>query len=291
MRAKRLWKTLLYPPWAVAAGLALVSGVGLIYAFYTWQEQDVRRIFCYVLAFYALVLLCLRVPSALRAVRNFRQHNRYYLRYAQDVRLRMNISLFGACLYNAGYAVFQLGLGVIHRSVWFYAMAGYYALLAAMRLMLGLHVRAHEPGEEKRREWQKYRICGAGLLMMNGALSVFVLAFVQNLRAVAHHEITVIAMAAYTFGALTLAIVNVVRFRRYQSPVCSAAKALSLAAAAVSMLSLEDAMLTTFDRGAGEMFPRVMLGASGAAAALFIVMMAAYMLWRAHRNLCMETEI
>lgn len=110
--------------------------------------------------------------------------------------------------------------------------------------------------------------------MINAALSVFVLYFVRHLRVVRHHEVTVIAMAAYTFGALALAIANVFRYRRYESPVCSAAKALSLAAAAISMLSLEDAMLTTFDQGHDPLFQRIMLGASGTAVALLIIGMA-----------------
>ena len=43
-------------------------------------------------------------------------------------------------------------------------------------------------------------------------------------------------MAAYTFTALTLAIVNAVRYRKYGSPAYSAAKAISLASATLGLL-------------------------------------------------------
>lgn len=291
MNWKKLGKRLLFPHPIVLVLMALFAAAGLVYAFGRMEEGDVRRIGFYALSFYALLIFCLRLPALIAFTQRFRLENRYYLRYRSDVRLRMNLSLWGSFAYNAVYAAFQMALGVYHHSAWFYAMAGYYALLAALRLSLGRHLRAFVPGAEKKREWRKYRLCGAGLLGMNLALSIFVIYFIWHLRAVRHHEITVIAMAAYSFGALTLAIANVHRYRRYESPVCSAAKALSLASAAVSMLSLEDAMLTTFDRGNSAAFQRIMLGASGAAVALLIVSMALYMIVQASKNLKTEREL
>lgn len=290
MSWKKLGRRLLFPPTALLAPLSLAAAAGLIYGFARLEEKDPMRIAAYALSFYALTACCARVPALIAAVKRFRRGNRYYLRYASDVRLRMNISLWGMCVYNAAYGLFQLALGLYHHSIWFYAMAGYYGLLALMRLMLGRYVRAFAPGREQRSEWRKYRLCGAGLLLITLALSVFVIYFVRQLRTVEHHEITVIAMAAYTFGALSLAIANALRYRRYESPVCSAAKALSLASAATSMLSLENAMLTTFGAEASLRFRRIMLGASGAVDALFILGMAVYMIARATRQLNTEQE-
>lgn len=284
MSWKRMGRRLLFPHPLVAALLVLLAATGLIYAF-TLPESDILRIPLYVFSFYALVVLCLRLPGLIVAIQRFRKENPYYQRYATDVQLRMNISLFGAFLYNGAYAAFQLALGLYHHSAWFYAMAGYYFLLAAMRLMLGQHMRAHLPGKEKQTEWQKYRLCGVGLALMNLTLSVVVLYFVQHLRVIHHHPITVIAMATYTFGALTLAIVNVIRYRRYLSPACSAAKGLSLAAASVSMLALENAMLITFGKGDQQLFRKIMLGASGAAVSVLLLSMAAYMVIHASREL------
>ena len=91
--------------------------------------------------------------------------------------------------------------------------------------------------------------------------------------------ITAIAMAAYTFTAFTVAIVNVVKYHKYNSPVFSASKAISLAAALVSMLTLESTMLTTF--GDGTMTATTqkwMLGATGCAISLLVVATAIYMI-------------
>jgi hypothetical protein len=53
-------------------------------------------------------------------------------------------------------------------------------------------------------------------------------------------------MAAYFFYAVIIAATNVVKFRRHGSPILSAAKAINLVAAMVSILSLETAMLAQF---------------------------------------------
>lgn len=290
MNWKKWLRRLCFPHPGIIILLTPLAALGLIYSFTTLDEGDARSIVSYVLSFYTLMILCLRTPEMWAGIQKFRRENQYYRRYTGDVRLRMNISLWAAFTYNAAYAIFQWGLGLYHHSAWFYAMAGYYSLLAGLRLMLGRHVRTFAPGAEQCREWRKYRRCGAGLLAMNLALSVFVLYFIGQMRLVRHHEITVIAMAAYTFGALALAIANVIRYRRYESPVCSAAKALSLASAAIAMLSLEDAMLTTFDKGHSTGFKSLMLGMSGLATALVISGMAVYMIIRASKNLKSEQE-
>ena len=92
-------------------------------------------------------------------------------------------------------------------------------------------------------------------------------------------------MAAYTFTALTLAIVNAVRYRKYGSPAYSAAKAISLASATVSMLTLENALLTTFGEESGELFRQIMLGTSGTAVILVVQGIALYMIVNASKKL------
>lgn len=290
MNWKKMARSLLFPPGFVTALLAVGSTAALLYSAARLDSTHPVSIAAYSLSFYALVLLCLRAPQMLSRIQRVKNQNKYYLRYAGDMQLRMQISLLGTFIWNAAYAVFQLGLGVYHRSAWFYAMAAYYALLGGMRLMLGMHMRAYAPGQKHTAEWQRYRLCGAGLALVNLALTVFIAYYVRRLRIVAHHEITVIAMAAYTFGTLTLAIIQLVRYRRRGSPVCQAAKALSLACACVSMLSLENSMLTVFSREAQPQFQRIMLGASGAAVSVLILSMAVYMIIKASKVLKEQTE-
>jgi len=98
-------------------------------------------------------------------------------------------------------------------------------------------------------------------------------------------------MAAYTFTALTVAIINAVRYKRYGSPAYSAAKAISLVSATVSMLTLENAMLTTFGAESSELFRQIILGTSGIAVIFVVQGIALYMILNARRQLRAATTL
>ena len=138
----------------------------------------------------------------------------------------------------------------------------------------------------------KYRACGIVFLLMNLTLSLMVFFMVYWNRTFNHHEITTIAMAAYTFTAFTMAIVNIVKYRKYNSPVYSASKGVSLAAACVSMLTLESTMLTTFDDGTMDLLTRrLFLGISGGVISVFIIVMAIYMIIQSNKKLRQLKEL
>ena len=137
-----------------------------------------------------------------------------------------------------------------------------------------------------REELVRYRLCGWIFLAMNLTLSLMVFFMVYWNRTFEHHEITTIALAAYTFTAFTVAIINMVKYRKYNSPVYSASKAISLASACVSMLTLEATMLTTFNDGSINILTRkIMLGCTGGVISIFIITMAVYMIVQSNKKL------
>ncbi len=280
---KKIGKSLLFPHIAILI-LLLPPALGLmIYGMVVLGSEHPLSIASYVLAFYTLAIWCVRVPSIIRYWKNFRAENKYAKRWLSDVQLRMKVTLTGNVLWNGAYAALQLGLGIYHKSAWFYSLAAYYFSLAIMRFFLMQHTVRHKPGEKMRQELGHYRACGWIFLLLNLALSGMMLYMIKEDPTTKHHEITSIAMAAYTFTSLTMAIVNVVRYRKYHSPVFSASKAISLAAACVSMLTLESTMLTTFsDQAMTIQSQTLFLGISGGGVSAFIVAMAIYMIVKAN---------
>ena len=286
MNWKRIGKALLFPPAAVLIVLTPIAAAALAYSMLRLEETSPVRIGSYVLAFYTLVIVCVRVPKVVRSIGTFKWENKYIQTWSNDPRLRMNITVGGSVLWNGAYAALQLGLAIYYRSAWFYSLAAYYATLAAMRCSLVWHTLRYTPGEQMRQELTRYRTCGWVFLLMNLALSGMMFYRIYENRFVQHYEITTIAMATYTYAMLTVAIVNVVRYRKYNSPVLSSAKAISLAAACVSMLTLESTMLASFNKGTlSQKTIRIFLALSGGAVSAFIVGMAVYMIVQASRKL------
>lgn len=276
---KKLGKALLFPHIAIMILLVPIATVLLVGSMVFVGTESVVAYVSYVIAAYTLTVWCVKIPYLIRFFKSFRNENKYAILWRSDPRLRVKVSLYGTLAWNALYGIFQLWLGFYHRTFWFYSLGTYYICLGVMRFFLARHTTRYAPGERMQTELKKYRACGIVFLVMNLALALIIFFMVYWNRTFEHHMITAIAMAAYTFTALTTAIVNVVRYRKYNSPVYSASKAISLAAALVSMLTLECTMLTTFSDGTmTATAQKWMLGATGGAISVLIVLTAIYMI-------------
>ena len=279
MDLKKLGKALLFPHIAIMILLVPLATVLLVGSMVFVGTESVIAYISYVLAAYTLTVWCFKLPYLIKFFKTFKDENKYARRWQDDTRLRVNVSLYGLLAWNALYGIFQLWLGFYHHTFWFYSLGAYYICLGVMRFFLARHTTRYAPGERMQTELKKYRACGIVFLVMNLALALIIFFMVYWNRTFEHHMITAIAMAAYTFTALTTAIINVIKYRKYNSPVFSASKAISLAAALVSMLTLESTMLTTFGDGTMTVVAQKwMLGATGGAISALIVATAIYMI-------------
>lgn len=283
MDFKKLGRALLFPHIAIMILLLPTATVMLVGSMVFVGTESTVAIISYIIAAYTLTVWCFRAPRLVKFFKNFKNENKYARRWREDAPLRVKLSLYASLSWNTLYGIFQLWLGFYHHTFWFCSLGAYYIFLAVMRFFLAHHTARYSPRERMRSELKRYRACGIVLLFMNLALALIVFFMVYWNRTFDHHMITAIAMAAYTFTALATAIVNVVKYRKYQSPVYSASKAINLAAACVSMLTLESTMLTTF--GDGEINARLMLGLTGGAVVALIVTMAICMIMRANKQL------
>lgn len=286
MNWKKLGKALLFPHMAIMILLIPVATVFLVYSMVFLGTQSPAAIASYVLAAYTLTVWCFKLPYLIRFFRTFKNENKYALRWRSDTKLRINVSLYAGLLWNTAYALLQLGMGFWHKSFWFFSLAAYYICLGVMRFFLLRYTLSHKPGEDMPAELHRYRACGIVFLLLNLALTLMIFFMVYWNRTFRHHEITTIALAAFTFTSLTLAIINIIRYRKLGSPVYSAAKAISLASASVSMLTLEATMLTTFNDGTMTLMARrVFLGLSGGVISALIIAMAVYMIRQGNKTI------
>ena len=290
---KKIGKALLFPHIAIMILLLPIATVLLVGSMVFVGTESPVAIVSYVLAAYTLTVWCFKIPYLIKFFKTFKNENKYARRWQEDTRLRVNMSLYGSLAWNALYGILQLWLGFYHHTFWFYSLGAYYICLGVMRFFLARHTTRYAPGEKMQTELKKYRACGIVFLVMNLAISLIIFFMVYWNRTFSHHMITAIAMAAYTFTALTTAIINVIKYRKYNSPVFSASKAISLAAALVSMLTLESTMLTTFGEGTMSAIERKwMLGATGGAISVLIVATAIYMIVAGTKKLKeLKTEV
>lgn len=292
-RFKRLLKKLFFlPPWLTV----LIAAPSFIFVFYmlgTGEERSVFAYAAYLLSAYALVITITGMADIIRAVQNeiaalplLRKIRSIPVgeRYLSDVAFRSEVSLYAGLFINLLYAVIKLASGIYYRSLWFIALFAYYVFLSLMRFVLLHHVRRSPIGQEYISELRRYRVCGGMLLALNLALSGIVTLVVVWNQGFEYSGYLIYVMAMYSFYTVITSIINVIKFRRYNSPVLSAAKAVNLTAALVSMLSLQTAMLSQFG-GDSPVFRRTMTAATGFTVCVFVLGMAVYMIVRSSREL------
>ena len=109
-----------------------------------------------------------------------------------------------------------------------------------------------------------------------------------------YHGILIYAMAAYTFYTTIFAVINLVKYRKYKSPVMTVSKIISLSSAPVSMLSLETAMFSQFGQSMSQEGQRLMIALTGAGISVAVIGMSAYMIIKTSQELergCIDKEI
>lgn len=283
---KKFGKAILFPHIAIMIVLIPIATVLLVGSMVFIGTESPVAIASYVLSAYTLTVWCCKIPQLIKFFKTFKNENKYARRWQDDTRLRVNVSLYGSLAWNTLYGIFQLWLGFYHHTFWFYSLGAYYICLAVMRFFLVRHTRKYLPGEKMKTELIQYRSCGWVFLVMNLALTLIVFFMIYWNRTFTHHMITAIAMAAYTFTAFTAAIVNMVKYKKYNSPIFSASKAISFAAACVSMLTLTSTLLTTFSDGTMDVFSqKILLGCVGIAVSITVVILAIYMIIQGSRKI------
>ena len=297
-KTKEILKKIFALPPVPTLLIAIPSFALVIYVLANGLENEIISYVSYILSAYAAIITVTGITGIVRLARQgINSHplvkkaldNPLVGRYLREDMFRAEAALYQGFFINLLYAGIKMFSGIYYRSIWFVTLAVYYILLAVMRASLLHYVRKGEKG--KRSEWRRYRLCGIILLFMNVALSGIIVLVISMNSGFVYPGVLIYVMALYAFYATITAVWNLVKFRKYGSPVMSAAKVIGLTAALVSMLSLETAMLTQFGSDDGQMFRQIMTASTGAGISSIVLGMAIFMIWHSTKQIKQEKEI
>lgn len=286
---KAIAKKFMFPPMWLKIILVIISTVALIAVFVKGWETSPIAYVVYVLAFYTLTVVCiacsLSFPRYYKSIRERINNNKFGNRYLTDVVFKTQFSLYRSLGINLLYVAVNLISGIWFKTAWFIIFAVYYVILAVMRFLLLRYVNKNDIGQKLLAELKRSRLCAIILLTVNLALTGAVLMILYQDRGFDYQGILIYVMAMYTFYITTAAIINIVKYRKYNSPIMSTAKVINLAAALVSMLALETAMFSQFGAESSPEFKKIMVAATGGGVSIIIVSIAIYMIVRANKEI------
>lgn len=288
MDKKKLIK-LIFPPLWLIIPLILISAAGLTFVFTNDLDASPPAYMIYVVSFYTLTVVaarCIRdVPKNYRTARRLLYSNPVGGKYMTDMKFRTRISLFGSLGINSVYVVINAVSGFIYNSWWFTTLAVYYAILAVMRFLLLNFENRKGLGADRIGELKRSRLCGAILLAVNLVLIVAVIMILYHNKGYEYGGVMIYVMALYTFWITALAIKNLIKYRKFKSPVMSMAKIINMAAALISMLSLETAMLTEFGDDMTAETRQLFVILTGAGISGIIIAMSIYIIYKNTKEL------
>ena len=166
-------------------------------------------------------------------------------------------------LSNIAFAGYHLIFGVVTASWWLFTVGVYYTVLSIMRFVV---IRV------KKNEQRLAKIAGGMLMALSVPLVGTVILSVVRDRGHKLHMIIMIAMAAYAFTRITLAIINLAKARKSPSTKLITLRNISFASACVSIFALQRSMLVSFE-GMTETEIRIMNAATGSAVCILVVLL------------------
>ncbi len=279
-------KILILPAWPTIL-IAVPSFAALIWYFVignTMQNMQLIEIPVYCLSAYALIISCTCIWKGIRRIQKFVQGNVIWQKLQGDVRLRTTVTMIPSALLNMIYVATNIGMGVINHAEWFIYLGVYYLLLTLMKIYLLHNLVLDRIGSNDKKEWQKYRNCGIVLLLLNFVLNAECVYIVTKHQDFHYDGMLIYVMAAMAFYNLTMAVVNVIHYRKYKSPVLSAVKAINLTTAMVTMLALETAMISQFGSADEESFRQIMTSITAAVVCVVEIVTAVYMIYNGTRK-------
>lgn len=186
------------------------------------------------------------------------------------------LPLGGHLLYAVGHGI----LGVRQASLWFLALCVYYGILAALRCCAVIGGPAAVRGGSAR---GVFGASGILLLLFGAALAgVNAVSLAQNI-ATAYPTIPMIAIAAYTAGRVTAAVVRALGRHKDAAPRSVVLRCIGYAEVAASVLTLQRSMLASFGRmDAGQMV--LMNALTGAGVCGWILLLGFHMILRAGKE-------
>ncbi|MBQ9134140.1 MAG: hypothetical protein IJX64_06375 [Clostridia bacterium] len=286
---KKIGKKLIFPPIFVMILLIGISAVAVPLALIKIGSESPIAYAVYVVAFYTVcvvtVFCAMVLPKRYRQIKQKIYDNPLGNRYMTDAAFRTHVSLYASLAINLLYVGTNVLSFLSSRSMWFMILAGYYAILSIMRFLLVRYVRRTGIGKNKVAELKSARLCSCILLTVNFVLSGAVLMILYQNKGFAYHGMLIYVMAAYTFYITTNAIINLCKYRKYNSPVMTVTKIITFSAALVSMLSLETAMFSQFGKDMAPENQRIMIAATGAGVSIIVITMAVYMIVKTTKNI------
>ena len=200
-------------------------------------------------------------------------------RYFEDIRFKNLVILCFSSIINFSFIFIKFVNGVTSKSIWFVSLSIYYFLLIVIKLFLLNNLKNFN----KNKEYVVYKRVGYFIMILNILLIIMIIQMIRSNSIIKSDPYIVYLTATYTFYLIISAIVNLVKYRKFNSPILSSIKSINFISASVSVLMLQTTMIMTFGDNELE-FMKLMNKLTGSFVSVITMGISVYMIINGRRN-------
>ena len=284
-----LWKRLKNPPNWIAISSFVASFVLFPLAIVTSILDSWLNLFAilacalcvvpFLYTIFIIVVFCVRTARKLARAADKHAFTRQLFK-----SFEFRTMFFAVCTFvsNVGYTAFLIVVAWVWRSLWFGALAAYYILLTSARggvLLQNIRDEQRYKDDEfalQRAKAGTYRYCGIMMIALTLAMAISVVrTMIVGFGESKLPVWTVYLFAGYALYRVVMSVINFVRASSRDDLAVRAVKYINLAAAMVSVFTLQTAIFHTFFSGFN---PVVYNAISGFAVCLTMLVLGVYII-------------
>ena len=197
----------------------------------------------------------------------------------RDRNARSRYILHFSLAANIAFTLLELAEGLYFGSMWLVAIGVYYAVLGVMRFFLLRSIRSADAQRGKKAYFRTANLLNVLTLTMTGIFAQLII----DDQSFHYPGVLIYAMALWAFIKIILAVKNLIQRRKEEEPILAAARCLSFAAALMSILALQTALISQFGGDAVD-FAHAMNGIAGAVITALLIALSALMLAKAWKK-------
>lgn len=223
--------------------LFFVGFGSIIFVFIYKLENTVIGYISYFLSAYAFIVTCLKVPKIYKGAYQHFDNIKFTNKLMHDVKYRSKVFLISGLIFNSLYVLLKGTYSIVYSSIWMLFTAVYYLIITIIKFFL---LKNLDKKHEKKQEIKKYHQVGHLLLILNIVMFIMITYTIIKEKSFTYPGMLIYASTFYAFYTLTIAIINIFKYRKNHGLIFSAVKLLSLVSAIMSIYIAQTALLSTF---------------------------------------------
>lgn len=278
------WIALIIYATAIIACPLMIAAVSLdilngLYAFIAYTV-------CALILLYAVYVATISVLRLRRKIIEEADKYAFTRKMHKSYAFRTSVFVATSLVVNLGYTVFFAVMAFSGASTWYAALALYSVLLVATKTGMLIenamdeYRYKYDPEKLYKGKIGTYRYCGVMIVVLGLALAVSVVQIVRDGAGLHLPTWALYPTVLFTIYRSVMAAINVARSSRFDDMVVRAAKNVNMAAAVVSILTLQTAILAVVQPNFN---PRVLNALTGVIVCVGLIALGVLMIVYSHR--------